>query len=99
MQAWESKDVERYIGFYARDFQPSTGSRSQWLALRRRLVTRDGPIEVRIGNVQTRALSADTVETRFDQRYASQDFNARTQKTLTWRRQGDQWLIVGEINR
>jgi outer membrane protein, adhesin transport system len=99
VQAWEAKDVERYIGFYAHDFQPSTGSRSQWLALRRRLVTRDGPIEVRIDNVQTRAVSADIVEIRFDQRYASQDFNARTQKTLTWRRQGDQWLIVAEINR
>ncbi|HET7865654.1 MAG TPA: TolC family outer membrane protein [Burkholderiaceae bacterium] len=99
VHAWTSKDVERYIGFYAQDFQPGTGSRSQWLALRRRLVTRDGPIDVRIRNVQTRAVSADTVETRFSQRYASQDFNARTQKTLTWRREGDQWLIVGEINR
>jgi hypothetical protein len=53
---------------------------------------------VRIGNVQTRALSADTVETGFQQRYASQDFNARTRKTLTWRRQGDRRLIVGEVN-
>jgi hypothetical protein len=87
------------MGFYASDFQPTAGSRSQWLSLRRRLVTRDGPIDVRIGNVQTRALSANTVETRFDQRYASQDFNARTQKILTWQRQGEQWLIVGEINR
>jgi adhesin transport system outer membrane protein len=99
VRAWTSKDVERYIGFYAPDFQPGSGSRSQWLALRRRLVTRDGPIDVRIGNVQTRTVSADTVETRFNQRYASADFKARTQKTLTWRRQGDHWLIVGEVNR
>lgn len=99
VHAWKAKDVERYMGFYARDFQPTAGSRSQWLSLRRRLVTKDGPIDVRVGNVQTRALSANTVETRFDQRYASQDFKARTQKILTWQRQGEQWLIVAEINK
>ena len=99
VQAWKAKDVERYMGFYASDFQPNAGTRAQWLSLRRRLVAKDGPINVRVDNVQTRAVSADTVETRFDQRYASQDFNARTQKTITWQRQGEQWLIVGEINR
>ena len=99
VQAWKSKDVDRYMGFYANDFQPNAGTRQRWLSLRRRLVTKDGPIDVRIDKLQTRALSADTVETRFEQRYVSQGFNARTQKTLTWQRQGDQWLIVGEINR
>jgi adhesin transport system outer membrane protein len=97
--AWMAKDVARYLAFYDPDFQPTMASRPQWASQRRRLVTKDGPIDVRIDNITTRTLSATRVETSFDQSYASSDYIDRTRKTLTWQRQGGDWLIVGESNR
>lgn len=97
--AWSTKDVTRYISFYDPAFKPAGTTRARWFANRTKLLKKDGPIELKISNVQRRTLSPTTVETRFDQYYASKDFKDRTAKTLTWKRVGTEWYIIKESNR
>ncbi|MGN6525555.1 MAG: TolC family outer membrane protein [Burkholderiaceae bacterium] len=97
--AWMSHDTARYLSFYAPDFKPSKGTHDEWVAARRRLVGKPGTIDVKLSNVQARALGDDRVETGFDQAYASAGFKDAMHKTLVWRRIGGEWKIVGESNR
>jgi adhesin transport system outer membrane protein len=98
--AWNSKQVSRYMGFYSKDFRPSkSGGRAAWLSERRRLVGKRGPIEVTIGNIETKTLSPTRAETEFDQNYKSNDYSDRMRKALSWERIGNEWYIVRESNR
>jgi adhesin transport system outer membrane protein len=97
--AWMSHDFDRYLSFYGADFQPAKGSKPAWLAERRRLVARKGPIDVTLGDIETRPLTDTRVETSFLQSYTSAQFNDTTHKTLVWDRVGAEWKIVEESNR
>jgi adhesin transport system outer membrane protein len=97
--AWMAKDFARYLSFYGPGFAPARSDKDRWIAERRRLVTKPGPIEVRLDDIRTRALSDTRVETTFEQVYASKDFKDTMRKTLVWDRVGTEWKIVGESNR
>jgi adhesin transport system outer membrane protein len=97
--AWTAKDVTRYLSFYDPKFQPTGVARQVWFANRTKLLKKDGAVELKIANVQRRTVSADTVETKFEQHYSSKDFSDKSQKTLTWKRRGAEWYIVKESNR
>lgn len=97
--AWQAKDVTRYLSFYDASFTPKNVSRKAWFANRTSLLKREGPIELKISNVQRKSLSPNIVETTFDQDYTSKDFKDKTKKILTWKRVGSEWYIVKESNR
>jgi len=97
--AWEAKDAERYLSFYAPGFTPSNGRVDTWKARRAALVTKNGPISVKVSDVLTTTLSNGRVETRFKQTYRSSNFSDVTNKVLLWHRFGDEWQIVKETNR
>ena len=98
--AWRAKDVTKYMGFYSKEFRASkNGGRDRWLADRKRLVAKKGPIELDIGRVETSVLSPTRVETEFDQAYKSNDYADKMRKMLAWQRIGDEWFIVRESNR
>jgi len=97
--AWEAKDVQRYMSFYAPGFTPSKGNVDAWKARRRALIRKKGPISVRLEGVQTSTLAADRVETRFTQTYNSNDFKDITAKVLTWQQAHGEWFIVKESDR
>jgi adhesin transport system outer membrane protein len=97
--AWTNKDVTTYLAFYDATFKPANVARTKWFDNRKRLVTREGPIELRISNVQRRTLSPNLVETTFDQVYTATNFKDQTQKVLQWKRKGSEWYIVKESNR
>lgn len=97
--AWTSKDVTRYLSFYDPKFQPTGVARPVWFANRTKLLKKEGAVDLKIANVQRRTVSADTVETKFEQHYSSKDFNDKSQKTLTWKRRGAEWYIVKESSR
>lgn len=98
--AWNSKQVDSYMGFYSKDFRPSkAGGKARWVAERRRLVGKKGPIEVTIGRIETQTISPTRVETEFDQNYNSADFKDTMRKALSWEKIGTNWFIVRESNR
>lgn len=97
--AWSAKDADRYLAFYGRGFQPAKGDVAQWQADRRRMLGKPGAIRVGVGQVEVVGATADTVQTRFVQTYASADYQDRVEKVLTWKREGSDWVIVRESNR
>jgi adhesin transport system outer membrane protein len=97
--AWEAKEVDRYLAFYAPEFRSDRGDTDGWKAQRRRLVTKKGDINVKLEEVLARELAPDRVETQFKQTYRSEGFSDVMQKSLIWQQIGGQWLIVKESNR
>ncbi|NRT55985.1 TolC family outer membrane protein [Sphaerotilus uruguayifluvii] len=93
---WAAKDATRYLSFYDPSFKPAGATRQVWFANRTKLLKKDGPVEMKIANVQRRTVGADVVETRFDQHYISKDMDDKSQKVLTWKRRGGEWYIVKE---
>lgn len=97
-EAWTAKDVERYLGFYSKSFAPARSSHARWEAERRRMVSKPGPIEVRVSDVKT-SVQNNAVVTRFSQTYRSQGYNDTSAKALTWQKDDGNWVIVAESNR
>ncbi len=95
--SWRAKDINAYLGFYSKEFAAST-TRAKWVADRRRLVGKEGTIDVKIDDVKTTPVG-DTVQTAFKQTYSSANFKDKTAKLLTWHQEGNQWVIVKESNR
>lgn len=96
--AWMAKDANRYFNFYAKDFAPARNTSATWIQERRRLVVKSGPIDVKLGKVQAKAVG-DTVVTRFEQTYTSNTFKDKSLKVLTWKNIDGKWLIIKESNR
>ncbi len=97
--AWRSKSFERYAAFYATNFAGSEASRSAWEAKRRALLGKKGAIKLTLGQPEVVDVGDGQFETRFTQRYVSQNFSDSVSKVLTWRFTDGQWLIVKESNR
>jgi adhesin transport system outer membrane protein len=96
--AWMSKDVTRYFTYYAKDFAPAKSTSAKWISERRRLVTKQGPIEVSVGDIKAFP-KGNSVVTDFEQTYVSNNFKDTTKKVLTWKVIDGQWVIVKESNR
>lgn len=98
-QAWEGKDANRYLAFYARDFEPADKrSRVAWEAERRSKLGKKGEIRVRIVN-PAYARAANVVSVVFEQHYSSSNFSDKMRKQIDWVRDGEQWRIRREIQR
>lgn len=96
--SWRAKDVERYLGFYSKAFAPARSTHAKWVQERRRLVGKDGTIDVKIEGVKV-SPQGDAVQTAFTQTYTSANFKDQSAKVLTWRQESGQWVIVKESNR
>jgi outer membrane protein, adhesin transport system len=98
--SWRAKDVTKYMGFYSKEFRASkNGGRDRWLADRKRLVGKKGPIDLDLANIETQTISPTRVETEFDQAYKSNDYADKMRKMLAWQLIGKEWYIVRESNR
>lgn len=96
--AWRAKDADLYFTFYGKDFAPARYTSAKWVAERRRLLNKAGPINVQLDKIEATA-EGDVVVTSFDQTYTSNDFKDKTAKTLTWKLINGRWVIVKESNR
>lgn len=98
-QAWQDKDVTRYVAMYDASYKPEKGTRQQWFANRSALLRKDGPVAVKLSNVQRKSLSPTLVETTFDLSYGAGDVQDNVRKSLTWKRIGSNWYIVREVSQ
>jgi len=95
---WMAKDVDKYFTFYAKEFAPARYTSAKWISERRRLVGKQGPIDIKVTDVKA-AAEGPYVVTSFKQVYNSENFKDSTPKTLTWRLVNGQWIIFKESNR
>ena len=95
-QAWESKDVARYLSFYSKDFvPPARKSIAAWEADRRAKLEKNGAIQVRVLNPFF-VLSGNVATVVFDQQYQSTTFSDAGGKRLEWIKEGSEWRIRRE---
>ncbi|HET8693517.1 MAG TPA: TolC family outer membrane protein [Aquabacterium sp.] len=96
--AWMSKDMNRYLSFYGKEFGPIKYTSAKWITERRRLFDKPGPIQVELSDIKAVAKGTSVVTT-FTQVYQSPYYHDKMKKTLLWRQVNGQWVIVKETNR
>lgn len=97
-QAWQSRDINRYLGSYGAAFRPVDGSsRDTWAAARTRKLANTTPIEVQLRNIVIQRIEPTLYQVRFQQDYAAGSYreNGRA-KTLLVAREDGHWKVVRE---
>jgi tetratricopeptide (TPR) repeat protein len=98
--AWSSKDVEKYLGFYAPEFAPEGGtSRQAWEIQRRNRISKPKEIKVAVSELKVEPVANDRVQVTFVQDYASDQLSNRSTKVLELAQVSGQWRIRREYTR
>ena len=98
-QAWRTKNVNQYLGFYADKFKPDAAlSKKAWVAQRKqRLSDKQGEIGLVLENTQAQ-VQGQQATVQFLQKYQSKQLSDRVTKQLTLEFDAklNRWLIVKE---
>lgn len=98
--AWASRDIQRYLAFYASGFVAESGqSREVWARQREQRLARPSSIRIEIQNPAVQMSAPDTAIVDFRQLYTADAHRDSSEKTLEWRKENGQWLIVREAAR
>ncbi len=96
-ESWSSQNVEGYLSFYSRDFQPPQGTRrAAWQSTRRIRLTRPHYIQLALVFQEARSIDVGRGWVEFEQTYRSDTFGDRVTKRLDLVWEGDDWKIVRE---
>jgi tetratricopeptide (TPR) repeat protein len=96
-EAWSKRDVNAYLGYYAKDFQPPSGeSRLEWEKGRRSRIGGAKTITVVVGSPKVTLNGGNEATVRFRQAYRSDSFNSTGRKTLVLKNTDGGWRIVQE---
>jgi len=99
-KAWESKDLNSYIAFYAPNFKPEEGSYEAWVSNRRDRISKAQGIDIEISDLQVIPSfdKPDEYEISFVQDYRAKLYQERSKKVLTWKENKGIWQIIREQN-
>ena len=102
-QAWQQKDLPRYIACYSDDFSSRGLTRTRWERHRAKINGRYTNIEVSLGNLTVELVSATKALVSFDQDYRADQYHDWGKKTIrlrkkdgTWKIQRETWLRAAE---
>jgi tetratricopeptide (TPR) repeat protein len=100
-QAWSKRDVDAYLGYYAKDFQtPSGEPRADWEKARRTRIGAAKKIAVGVDSPKVTMSGANQATVAFRQAYQSDSFKATGGKTLVLVKGADgRWQIQQEKSR
>lgn len=95
---WESRDVDRYLRHYSRQFRSNRQDFAAWADQKRRVNSGKNWIRVGISRVAMFRYprQGDFVVVVFDQNYRSQGFSNLMRKRQYWIREDGAWKIVHE---
>lgn len=95
--AWSSRNVKKYLSYYAADFKTPDGeSRSSWAASRRDRINRPKHIEVKLSHISVDLTDSTHATVKFHQNYRASNFKAAGGKTLLMVKSGSSWFIQEE---
>ena len=99
-KAWENKDLNSYIAFYAPNFKPEEGSYEAWVSHRRDRISKAQGIDIEISDLQVIPSfdKPDEYEISFIQDYSAKNYQERSKKILTWKESKGVWQIIREQN-
>ena len=95
---WESRDTERYLSHYAREFRAGAMDLAAWSAHKRKVSAGKRWIKVRMSNVSVlrSAGRGGVIEVTFDQDYRSNNLSNRARKRQYWVEEQGRWKIAYE---
>ena len=95
--AWSSKNVKRYLAFYADDFKtPGGESRSAWEAQRHERISKPKSIHVGVSDPKVKFIDDSHASVSFKQSYRASHLKTSSGKTLALVKSGSNWLIQEE---
>jgi tetratricopeptide (TPR) repeat protein len=96
-QAWSKKDVDGYLGYYAKDFKTPAGeARDAWEQGRRSRIEAPKSISVAIESPKVTMRKPDQASVSFRQTYKSDKLSTQSRKTLEMVKADGRWLIKEE---
>jgi tetratricopeptide (TPR) repeat protein len=96
--AWASKDMNGYLGSYAKNFSPPKNQdRGTWEEERRARIVGKSRISVKISEIVAKT-SGNTATVKFRQEYSADSLQSTSRKTLELNKVGDRWLIAKETS-
>ena len=95
---WESRDAEKYLSHYARDFRAGATDLAAWSAHKRKVTAAKRWIKVGLANVGVLCAAGrdGVIEVTFDQDYRSNNLSQRARKRQYWVEEGGRWKIAYE---
>ncbi|MBI4291803.1 MAG: L,D-transpeptidase family protein [Betaproteobacteria bacterium] len=95
---WESKDVDRYLAHYSKQFSSNGQDLAVWSRHKRQVNAGKSWIKVGLDNVSMFRSPGreEMVVVGFDQNYSSNNLSNVMRKRQYWLREGDNWRIVHE---
>lgn len=95
--AWSSKDVKKYLSYYASDFKtPKNMSRKAWADERQSRIVGKGRISVKVESPQI-TVSGNSATVKFRQAYSSDRLSVSSKKTMVFTKSGGKWKIQQEL--
>lgn len=96
-KAWSGKNVNAYLGYYAKDFKvPGGENRSAWEKNRKERISKPKSIQVEIESPEVTFSDATHASVTFKQAYKSDALRSSTRKTVVLVKSGERWLIQQE---
>ncbi len=97
-RAWESRDNDHYLSFYAEDFSDLRQDLVEWSTYKRRINNAKSYIRVNVSDISFYAdpREPEIVSVRYYQTYRSSNYNWDGWKELLWRNNGSGWEIIYE---
>lgn len=94
---WQSRNPDRYLAHYARDFASEDGlDRAGWGEHKRRVNAAKRYIEVGVGELSLQRVGDDLAVATFAQDYRSDNLSGAMQKRQYWVREDGVWRIAWE---
>ena len=94
--AWSSKDMNAYLGSYAKNFDtPKNLPRKAWEEERRDRIMGKSRISVKVSDITTKS-NGNTATVKFRQTYDADALSTSSRKTLELNKVGDRWFIAKE---
>jgi tetratricopeptide (TPR) repeat protein len=94
--AWSSKDMNAYLGAYAKNFDtPKNLPRKAWEEERRERIMGKSRISVKVSDITTKS-NGNSATVKFRQTYDADALSTSSRKTLELNKVGDRWLIAKE---
>jgi len=94
-EAWEAKDVNRYMNLYSKDFFTPTHDWTTYRAYKQYLFKQTTFISVTLNDIRMQQVD-DRATVRFIQTYQSDSVHSTTKKVMRFRREKGQWKIIEE---
>jgi tetratricopeptide (TPR) repeat protein len=101
-EAWENKDIEKYMSFYSLNFQGVIYSDVrkllnyyEWMDYKKRLFDKYNFIKINIKNLNI-VISKDYAKVSFYQEFRSDKYSDKGRKILMLRKENNKWKIIKE---